>query len=164
MHFVNADVIARGLNASEQLTVAVDAGRLMLQEVRENIQARASFAFETTLSGRSWAMLLKQAKAAGFEIAIHYVLVRSEDLAVKRVAQRVCEGGHLVLESDIRRRFHRSKQMFLSTYRLLADRWYLFDNSNSEARCLATDEFGKFTVFDEQAFEAIWLPEKFPRK
>lgn len=50
--FVNADLIAAGLAPFAPETAAVQAGRLMLQELARHFAARESFAFETTLAGR----------------------------------------------------------------------------------------------------------------
>jgi predicted ABC-type ATPase len=48
--FVNADTIARGLSAFAPDSVAFAAGRIMLMRLRELVEARANFAFETTLA------------------------------------------------------------------------------------------------------------------
>lgn len=50
--FVNADLIAAGLSPFAPETVAFQAGRLMLEELRRYFASRQSFAFETTLSGK----------------------------------------------------------------------------------------------------------------
>ncbi len=52
--FINADLIAAGLSPFRPETAAIHAGRLMLQEIRSRVRQRRSFAFETTLSGRSY--------------------------------------------------------------------------------------------------------------
>jgi len=57
--------------------------------------------------------------------------------AIRRVRQRVIEGGHDVPADDIRRRFARSIQHLLDDYASLADRWALWDNSTPPARLLA---------------------------
>lgn len=53
--FVNADVIAQGLSGLEPEGVAFEAGRIMLERLDDLAQRRATFAFETTLSGRAYA-------------------------------------------------------------------------------------------------------------
>jgi predicted ABC-type ATPase len=53
--FVNADTIAAGLSAFSPDTVAVAAGRIMLERVRELASEGRNFAFETTLASRSFA-------------------------------------------------------------------------------------------------------------
>lgn len=53
-------------------------------------------------------------------------------MAIERVKRRVALGGHAVPEMDIRRRFDRGLRNFFGLYSQLADRWALFDNSQSE--------------------------------
>jgi predicted ABC-type ATPase len=57
--FVNADVIARGLSGFAPEGSAISAGRIMLARIRELAEHRVSFAFETTLSSRSFAPWLR---------------------------------------------------------------------------------------------------------
>ena len=52
--FVNADLIAAGLAPFAPETAALQAGRLMLEELKRHFSAHTSFAFETTLSGRGY--------------------------------------------------------------------------------------------------------------
>ena len=49
--FVNADLIAEGLNPLQPEQEAVAAGRMMLEMIRRYVSEGRSFAFETTLSG-----------------------------------------------------------------------------------------------------------------
>src|SRR6476646_7838788 len=92
--FVNADEIARGLNAFAPESVAMAAGRVLLQRLKELARERTNFAFETTLAGRTYLPVLAELQKAGYAIEIHYFWVRSADLAVRRVRNRVLAGGH----------------------------------------------------------------------
>ena len=58
--FVNADLIAAGLAPFAPETAALQAGRVMLQQLARHAAARVSFAFETTLSGRGYLRLIDQ--------------------------------------------------------------------------------------------------------
>ena len=51
LRFINADLIAAGLAPFNPETASFKAGRLMLEEIDECVDAGHSFAFETTLSG-----------------------------------------------------------------------------------------------------------------
>ena len=51
--YVNADVIAQGLAGFDPGSVAVRAGRIMLERIAELHRERASFAVESTISGNS---------------------------------------------------------------------------------------------------------------
>src|SRR5512141_82563 len=81
IHFVNADLIASGLSPLRPELAALAAGRLFLGELDRLTKARADFAFESTLSGRSYVTRLKRWKAAGYRIEIVYLRLSSPQLA-----------------------------------------------------------------------------------
>ncbi len=132
LHFVNADLIAGGLSPLRPELAAIKAGRLFLTELDHLAGARADFAFETTLSGLGYVGRLKHWKATGYQVEIVYLRLDSVRLALRRIASRVKQGGHDVPESDVRRRFIRGWQNFLTVYRPLADAWAVYNNSATE--------------------------------
>lgn len=137
--FVNADYIARGLSGRNTDAVAFEAGRIMLTRLKDLADAKHDFAFESTLSSRSFAPFLRQLKAQGYEVAIYYFSLASSSLAVRRVKLRVAMGGHDVPEDTIRRRFTRSLHNFSTLYMPLADQWVVFDNTvATKAKLVAT--------------------------
>ena len=75
-------------------------------------------------------------KDAGYRIEIVYLKVDSPQLALRRIAARVKEGGHDVPRMDVVRRFHRSWENFVRMYRQLADSWSVYDNSSERPRLL----------------------------
>src|ERR1700745_3243646 len=89
------------------------AGMAMLHEIRSFAERRVSFAFEPTLSGRSYLTFLRKLKAEGYDIHFFFLWLKSVDLALSRVKERVSRGGHDVPEPVIRRRFDRSMENFL---------------------------------------------------
>jgi predicted ABC-type ATPase len=62
VHFVNADLIASGLSPLRPESANVAAGRLFLHELERLAKMRASFAFESTLSGLTYVNRLKRWK------------------------------------------------------------------------------------------------------
>jgi len=108
IHFVNADLIAGGLSPLRPELATLAGGRLFLAELDRLARARVDFAFESTLSGRAYIRRLKQWKAAGYRIEMIFLRLPSPQLAVRRVAARVRQGGHNVPRADILRRFDRS--------------------------------------------------------
>ncbi|MFC1707586.1 AAA family ATPase [Planctomycetota bacterium] len=129
--FVNADTIARGLSAFAPERVAFQAGRVMLQRLRDLAAARSTFAFETTLASRSYAAWLRQLAVTGYAVEVIYLWLRSSDLAVERVRQRVRRGGHDIPEADIRRRYDRGRINFIELYSPMASTWVVLDNSET---------------------------------
>jgi predicted ABC-type ATPase len=105
--FINADTIASGLSAFAPETVAIEAGRIMLSRLHELSARKQSFAFERTLAARSYASWLKRLRFQGYEVHLIFVWLRSVDLAIERVAERVRRGGHSIPPEQIRRRYQR---------------------------------------------------------
>ena len=138
--FLNADEIARGLSPLDSTSTALKAGRLLINEARELIRAKFSFALESTLSGKGHARLLEAANVAGFRVVLHYVIIESPDQAIDRVRLRVGLGGHHVPVEDIERRFSRSREMLLDLYVPLADEWTVWNNAFPPPREIANFE------------------------
>ncbi|MEO8751248.1 MAG: zeta toxin family protein [Casimicrobiaceae bacterium] len=136
VHFVNADLIASGLSAIRPEIAAMTAGRVFLAELERLARARTSFAFETTLSGLTYASRLVKWKASGFRVEIADLKISSPELALKRIAARVRQGGHDVPRVDVVRRFGRSWVNFVRVYQPMADVWSVYDNSGATPRLL----------------------------
>ncbi len=127
--FVNADVIAQGLSGFAPERVAMAAGRIMMQRLKELAAARASFAFETTLASRAFAPWLADLKAGGYQMHLVFLWLPGAEVAMDRVAERVRRGGHDVPEDTIRRRYRAGWANFCELYQPLADSWQVIDNS-----------------------------------
>ena len=140
MRFLNADELARGLSPLDPSLSAFRAGRLLLEEARSLIKSKASFAIESTLSGKTYVALIREAKARGYRFLLHYIVIGSATQAIARVALRVRLGGHHVPEDDVRRRYERSRQHFLEDYLPLADEWGLWENQTPPPRQIADSE------------------------
>ena len=119
--FVNADFIARGLSGRNTDAVAFEAGRIMLKRLHQLADSKVDFAFESTLSSRTFALFLRTLKTQGYAVVIYYFALSSAQLAVRRVKLRVSLGGHHVPGDVIQRRFGRSLSNFFTLYMPLAD-------------------------------------------
>jgi predicted ABC-type ATPase len=128
MRFLNADEIARGLSPLDPTLSAFRAGRILIEEARALLSAKASFAIESTLSGKTYIAMLRHAREQGYRIVLHYILIESASQAVDRVALRVIHGGHHVPEDDVCRRFDRSRKHVIEDHLPLADDWGVWDN------------------------------------
>ena len=127
--FVNADLIAAGLSPFRPETVAIRAGRLMLEEINAHARAGKSFAFETTLAGRGYVKKIKQWRVDGYTVRLIFLSLTTPEEAIARVAKRVYLGGHGVPENVIRRRFRAGLRNFQETYHHCVDHWQKFNNS-----------------------------------
>jgi predicted ABC-type ATPase len=152
--FVNADVIAQGLAGFDPTSAALEASRIMLERMYKLAAARENFAFETTLAARSYASWLRQLRDSGYRVHLVYFWLRSSDLAVARVADRVRRGGHDIPEPTIRQRYQRSAYNFFHLYRPVTTLWHVHDNSDETLRQIAFgDGEGNETVLDEQTWQ-----------
>lgn len=150
--FLNADDIARALATDSR----IEAGKVMLRRMHKLRKHGETFAFETTLAGRSHARLLQEARQSCYRIHLAYVWLCSVELAKKRVAGRVQEGGHDVPAGDIERRYWRGINNLFKLYLPLADRWALCDNSGKKLFVVARGRMGEeATIYDPQRFDRI---------
>lgn len=152
--FVNADTIAQGLSAFNPDGAAFQAGRIMLERIHQLAKERKDFAFETTLATRSYAHWLTSLKTDGYTIHLIFFWLPSADMAIARVAERVCLGGHNVPEATIRRRYHSGLANFFALYRTLADYWYLFDNSAPGCPALIASSYRETGIVMENG--VVW--------
>ena len=130
--FLNADLIAAGLAPFAPESAALPAARLMLAELERHFQTGQSFAFETTLSGRTYLRHIARWRGAGYRVELIFLRLASADEAVARVAQRVKQGGHHIPEAVIRRRFAAGLDNLSRHYAPAVDAWALYDNSGEE--------------------------------
>src|SRR5882762_3342627 len=107
--FVNADEIARGLSPFQPETVSFQAGRIMLNRIKELLKFKNDFGFETTLATRSYVSLINDARQQGYTIVLLYFWLESIELAKARVKERVAKGGHNIPATVIERRYKRGK-------------------------------------------------------
>ena len=156
MTFVNADVIAQGLSGFDVDSAAYEASRVMLERLRTLAAQRADFAFETTLSGRTYANWLRELVAAGYSTHLFYFWVRDAEFAIARVAARVRAGGHDVPADTIRQRYGRSVSNLFNLYMPHLTTWKVYDNTRSDYRLVAEGGAGlSGFVYDEATWDTI---------
>ena len=154
--FVNADYIARGLSGRNTDVVAFEAGRIMLRRLQQLGNSGVDFAFESTLSSRTFAPFLRKLQAQGYQVVIYYFSLANATLAVNRVKIRVLQGGHDVPADVVRRRFRRSLSNFFTIYAPLANQWALFDNSSSpQALPVAAQMAEELTITEAKTWQKL---------
>jgi predicted ABC-type ATPase len=132
--FVNADDIAAhqfGEHASEH---AYEAAKMAEAVRSELFRTRRSFSFETVLSDPVGEKVgfLREAREAGYRVAVHFVGLDSPERSRARVIQRVSEGGHDVPDDKLAARYPRVMD---NLRRLLdvPDDLVIYDNSSADA-------------------------------
>lgn len=93
VHFVNADLIASGLSPFQPRIAAIRAGRLLLSEIDRLAATSVDFAIESTLSGVGYISRLKNWKQRGYRVEVIYLTLPSPEVALRRIALRVQQGG-----------------------------------------------------------------------
>jgi predicted ABC-type ATPase len=100
----------------------------MLKRINSLVEQQATFAFETTLSSKTFANLISRAHDRGYETDLIYLALSSAEVAIERVAARVKAGGHNFPVNVITRRLYRSLSNLIELYIPLVNRWRIFDN------------------------------------
>jgi predicted ABC-type ATPase len=118
----NPDIFARELVATSGCDQATANARAWSESVRrldEAVAARHSYAFETTLGGRTVAARIAKASRT-HDVCIWFCGLVSPDLHVARVRARVAAGGHDIPEARIRERYPRALQNLIALMPRLA--------------------------------------------
>lgn len=134
--FLNPDLIATGLGPTLNEKASFQAGRVLLNEIKNKIQAGDSFAFESTLSGLTYASIINEAKKNNYKIIIYFIFLNKITLNISRIKKRVSQGGHNIPTNIVRRRHLRCFENFWNLYRELSDEWTILDNSNSKPKLI----------------------------
>jgi predicted ABC-type ATPase len=151
--FVNADEIARGLSPFQPEKVAFEAGRIMLNRINELLLAKENFAFETTLSTKSYKNKIIEAKESGYQTTLLFFWLQSADIAKERVRTRVLEGGHHIEADVIERRYIRGITNLFDIYLPIIDGAFIFDNSFGEHELIADKEAnGNLKILNSEKF------------
>lgn len=154
--FVNADEIAKGLSPFNPESVAIEAGRLMLERIGELLNREETFSIETTLSTRSYRKLIANAREKGYMVKLIFFWLDSTDTAIKRVAKRVSEGGHNIPREVIVRRYRAGIVNLFNLYMNSVDYWLLVNNTQGQSVYVA--EGGRelpTCYFDEETYKNI---------
>lgn len=122
----------------------------MLQRINLLLNQGKTFAIETTLATRSYAALVKRAKAEGYQVLLVFFWLATPEMAIERVAKRVSEGGHNIPTQTIIRRYWLGLQNFFNIFAPIVDGWMFFNNIGSII-LLATEE----SVINKELFTKI---------
>lgn len=154
-NFVNADLIAAGLSPLSPERERVAASRLFLAEVRQYIERREDFAFETTLSGRTYLKLIRALLADGWEVRLYYLWLPSVEMSLARVAERVAHGGHDIPREDVIRRYPRSIRNLLECYSMLCSSTVCLDNSGPVPEVIFMQDTNGRVVENQSFFDVL---------
>ena len=154
--FVNADEIAKGLSPFQPEKVSFESGRIMLKRINELLNENENFAFETTLSTRSYKNKIIEAKAKGYRVTLLFFWLQSIELAKERVKIRVSEGGHNIEPEIIERRYIKGIKNLFDIYLPIIDGALIFDNSEGKHELLADKQIdGLLNIINQKKFNLL---------
>lgn len=136
--FINADDIAKLISPFSPESVAILAGRIMLSEIQNLIEAGKTFCFETTLSAKSYQHIIIQAQKKYYEVTLLFFWLNSVELAQERVISRVKSGGHHIPANIIERRYSAGIRNLFHIYLPIVDNFMIFDSSNAVLNLIAS--------------------------
>ncbi|MCF6284356.1 MAG: hypothetical protein L3K26_04110 [Candidatus Hydrogenedentes bacterium] len=154
-NFVNADLIAAGLSPLSPEREWMAAGRLFLKEIAHCVERREDFAFETTLSGRTYLRLIRQLMNDGWQVNLIYLWLPNVNISIERVAERARHGGHDIPHDAIIRRYPRSIDNLLNLYAPLCHSTICFDNSESSPTPIFLDDENGRTIKNTKRYDAL---------
>lgn len=138
--FYNPDEAARKIAAAnahlnppptigEANAAAWSQGRTLLERA---IDQHLDFAFETTLGGQTMTELLERAASEGLAVHVWFAGLRSVELHLERVRQRVARGGHDIPRKKIVERYDGGRKNLIRLLPQLAS-VQVYDNSAEAA-------------------------------
>jgi predicted ABC-type ATPase len=153
--FVNADEIAKGLSPFRPEKAGIEAGRLMLKRIKLLLESGENFAFETTLSTKSYVNFIEKAKEENYQVTCLFFWLHSVELAISRVETRVQEGGHNIPEDVIRRRYENGLRNFFNLFLPRVDNWLFVNNSGDTYEIIAEGTMDEITVNNTQQWKQL---------
>lgn len=154
-NFINADEIARGISPLNIEGGLLQASKIFLQTLSRKLKSHETFAFETTLSGRSYLPQIQQWQRDGWRVVLIYLFIPSAEFSANRVIMRVKQGGHNIPAEAIIRRYPRSiRNLFL--YAEVCDKTLCFNNEKGEIQPVFEKlKASPAEIFDESIYKQI---------
>lgn len=111
--------------------------------------SESSFSFETVFSHSSKVSFIQSAKDVGYKTYLYFVATTDPRVNLERVLNRVQKGGHSVPEKKIFERYYRTLNNLYDGFNL-ADRVYIFDNSENQS-------LGTYDFFAEKKQNKLYI-------
>lgn len=126
----------------------------MLGRIHELIEKGEDFAFETTLSTKSYLGFIEKPKNQEYFVTLVFFWLNSPDLAITRVQSRVRDGGHDIPVEVIKRRYLRGIQNLFDLYFEKVDYLLILDNTDPHPELIAEKEIN-LEIVNAHKFEII---------
>jgi len=140
--YVNVDEIKKETNCSES-----EAFRQAANRCESALAHKESFAFETLLAHYTKLNFIKQAKEDGYYVRMFFICLENPFLNVKRVKERVANGGHDIPEENILGLYPKSMRYLRRAFGVV-DEITVFDNSLEDMKLIAEkNDFDKIFIY-----------------
>jgi predicted ABC-type ATPase len=153
--FVNADEIAKLLSPENPEESAIEAGRIMLNRIDFLLNEGLDFAFETTLSARTYLNLIKKSQDLEYKVNLIFLTLQNAELAKIRVENRVSKGGHNIETPVINRRFIRGI-LNLKDYLKIVDTAIIYEASGLELVEIAKKNENNLVIINQNLWNEIY--------
>jgi predicted ABC-type ATPase len=153
--FLNADEITKELKLEDKKGKNYTTGREYFLKLESLLKDNKSIIIESTLSGVSLSKHVRSIKKKGYSVKIIFVMLNNPYQCIERIKHRVKSGGHHVPDVDVVRRFERGINNFWSIYKVLAEDWKLYNNSETGFELVATGEKSNYVIFNPAMFESF---------
>lgn len=120
LNLVNADEIAKQLRQQYPYlsTVQELANEQAMQKVNIFLSKKESFGFETNLADNETWKFLESVQFLDYRIVINFFCVDSVEICIKRIDNRVVEGGHFVRSDIVRGRYESGLKLLYHYYNM----------------------------------------------
>jgi predicted ABC-type ATPase len=152
--FINADEIARGLSPFKPESMAIQAGRIMLERIGECLKKGLNFAIETTLSGKSYIRLIEKATLLQYKIELIFFTLDAWQTALERVKKRVNHGGHSIPKDVIKRRYYAGIKNLLKYYIEIVHQFSIYNN-NKNSILIADGTASNIKIYNEKIWKQL---------
>lgn len=125
---INSDEIVRSFGDWKNSIDQMKAGKMAIKLRKECVDKGIDFNQETTLTGNRILKFIDFIKEKGYKIHMFYVGLDSDEIAKKRIAERVKKGGHGIPDNVVEKRYIETLQN-LKVVLPKVDQVEIYDNS-----------------------------------
>jgi len=104
LNSIDPDRIAAEFGQGFTQDANLRASRIALQQIHDRLNAQQDLVVETTLAGRQPLRLMQQARNAGYEVQLVFIVPNGREDTRLRIENRVLLGGHNIPDIDLERR------------------------------------------------------------
>ena len=135
--------------------IGTRVGRIMPGRINDLLSQNKNFAFETTLSTRSYKSKIIEAQQNDYTVTLLFFWLQTIELAKELVKIRVSEGGHNIEPDVIERRYIKGINNLFEIYIPIVDDVLIFDNSEGKPELLAEKIDKELVVINKIKFNEL---------